>query len=106
MALGDMVLSTLSKKGLTTAMELRQYLQDFYSSSEPLLWHGYLVLAIDGNKAEVTNSEENKALFGENANQCGNGPTRTLVSGIYDVWNHFFLNIQIAPVSASPSSLL
>lgn len=99
----DIILCTLSKKGLTTSMELhqyftqkgeyemniskqgylqqrkklnyevftflnRQYLQDFYSTNEPILWNNYLVFAVNGSEAEVPNSDENRAFFGE----CGN----------------------------------
>ena len=33
---------------------------DFYHSDEPKLWKGYLLIAIDGSKAEVPNSKENR----------------------------------------------
>lgn len=46
-----------------------QYLLDFYHSSEPHLWNGYLLFAIDGSKAEVPNSKENREVFGVSANQ-------------------------------------
>ena len=90
-----MLLCCLSKKGLTTTFELRNYfrekgdlsmqlsiqgylqqrkrfnpeifpylnrnyLMDFYHSDEPKLWKGYLLIAIDGSKAEVPNSKENR----------------------------------------------
>ena len=82
MSLKDILLCCLSKKGLTTALELRnyfkqkgdlymeiskqgylqqrkrlnpevfsylndEYLADFYHSSEPKLWNGFLLLAIE-----------------------------------------------------------
>ena len=104
MPLKDMLLCCLSKKGLTTAFELRNYfrekgdlsmqlsiqgylqqrkrlnpeifpylnrnyLMDFYHSDEPKLWKGYLLIAIDGSKAEVPNSKENRETFGNSGNQ-------------------------------------
>ena len=45
-----------------------KYLSDFYNTSEPELWNGYLLLAIDGSKAEVPNSQENKYIFGISGN--------------------------------------
>lgn len=37
----------------------RNYLMDFYHSDEPKLWNGYLLIAIDGSKAEVPDSKGN-----------------------------------------------
>jgi len=140
MPLTDIILCTLSKKGLTTSMELhqyftqkgeyemniskqgylqqrkklnyevftflnRQYLQDFYSSNEPVLWNNYLVFAVDGSKAEVPNSDENRAFFGECGNNHSNGEVRALVSTIFDVYNHFFLDLQIGSIKTSESEL-
>lgn len=100
MPLKDILLCCLSKKGLTTTLELRnyfiqkdvpamkiskqgylqqrkrlnpeifsylndEYMADFYHSSEPRLWNGFLLLAIDGSKAEVPNSTENRERFGK-----------------------------------------
>ena len=104
MPLKDMLLCCLSKKGLTTTFELRnyfkekgdlsmqlsvqgylqqrkrlnpeifpylnrKYLMDFYRSDEPRLWKGYLLIAIDGSKAEVPNSKDNREAFGNSGNQ-------------------------------------
>jgi len=75
----------------------REYLVDFYTSKEPLLWNGLFVFAIDGSKAEVPNSDENRKAFGKsgNSNSRSGGQPRALVSGMYDVLNDFFLDIQI-----------
>jgi len=53
------------------------------------------VFAVDGSKAEVPNSDENRAFLGECGNNHSKGEVRTLVSSIFDVFNHFFLNLQI-----------
>ena len=98
MPLKDMLLCCLSKKGLTTTFELRnyfkekgdlsmqlsvqgylqqrkrlnpeifpylnrKYLMDFYRSDEPRLWKGYLLIVIDGSKAEVPNSKDNREVI-------------------------------------------
>jgi len=140
MPLDDIVLSALSRKGLTTEMELRhyceqkdcnpmsiskqgylqqrkklnpevfaylnrEYLSDFYTSSEPVLWHGFYVFAIDGSKAEIPNSEENHKMFGKSGNHHAEGPARALVSGMFDVFNDFFLDIQIGNLSDSEIDL-
>lgn len=141
MPLKDMLLCCLSKKGLTTTFELRNYLKekgnlsmqlsvqgylqqrkrlnpeifpylnykylmDFYHSDEPRLWKGYLLIAIDGSKAEVPNSKENRETFGNSGNQHSKtGQVRALVSGMYDILNHFYLDIEIAHSSVSENEL-
>lgn len=141
MSLKDMLLCCLSKKGLTTAFELRnffkdkgelpmalsvqgylqqrkrlnpeifpylnrRYLMDFYHSEEPKLWKGYLLAAVDGSKAEVPNSKENRETFGNSGNQHSKtGQVRALVSGIYDILNHFYLDIEIEHISVSEIEL-
>lgn len=136
-----MLLCCLSKKGLTTTFELRnyfkekgdlsmqlsvqgylqqrkrlnpeifpylnrKYLMDFYRSDEPRLWKGYLLIAIDGSKAEVPNSKDNREAFGNSGNQhSGKGQVRALVSGMYDVLNHFYLDIEIEHICISENEL-
>lgn len=130
MPLKDMLLCCLSKKGLTTIFELRnyfkqkevwpmqlsvqgylqqrkrlnpevfsylnsEYLKDFYSSNEVELWNGCLLLAIDGSKAEIPNSGENRERFGKSNNQHSQaGQVRALVSGMCDILNRFYLDIE------------
>ena len=141
MPLKDMLLCCLSKKGLTTVFELRnyfkqkeekamplsvqgylqqrkrlnpevfsylnrEYLVDFYHSEEPKLWNGYILLAIDGSKVEVPNSKENREQFGSSGNQHSElGQVRALVSGMYDVLNQFYLDIEIEHISVSETEL-
>jgi len=139
MPLKDVILSVLSKKGLTTAIELREYfkskreqkditvqgylqqrkklnyeafkylngeyLRNYYSSKEPKLWNGYVVLAIDGSKTEVPNSDENRKSFGKSGNQHESSETRALVSCALDVVNHFIIDIQINSIETSESEL-
>lgn len=141
MPLKDMLLCGLSKKGLTTAFELRnyfkdrgessmslsvqgylqqrkrlnpeifpylncRYLIDFYHSEESKLWKEYLLVAVDGSKAEVPNSKENRESFGNSGNQHSRtGQVRALVSGMYDILNHFYLDIEIGHISVSEIEL-
>jgi hypothetical protein len=58
-------------------------------------WQGYLVLAIDGSRVEIPNSEENRKTYGESENQYGKGVARANFSGLYDVYNRLFLAIGI-----------
>lgn len=120
MPLKDVVLSVLSKNGLTTSMEIRryfeekneakknitvqgylqqrrklnyevfeylngEYLRDYYISKEAKLWNGYVVLAIDGSKAEVPNSDENRKSFGVSGNQHEKSESELAKRNIYAV---------------------
>ena len=83
-----------------------EYMADFYHSSEPRLWNGFLLLAIDGSKAEVPNSTENRERFGKSNNQHSElGQVRALVSGMYDILNQFYLDIEISHISTSETEL-
>ena len=83
-----------------------EYLMDFYAFSEPKLWNGYLLLAIDGSKTEVSNSLENRDSFGNSGNKHSKeGSVRVLISGMYDILNVFYLNIQISNISTSENEL-
>jgi hypothetical protein len=99
MPLHDILACTLVKKGLRTAMEVRQYfkttgreyqtiskqgylqqrqklnpdvfkilnknyVRKFYAGTEPALWNGYVVCGVDGSRAEIPNSAENRAVYG------------------------------------------
>jgi hypothetical protein len=79
---------------------------DFYNSSEVNLWNGYLLLGIDGSKAEVSNSEEYRICFGKSNSQYSEqGQIRALVSGMYDILNGFYLDIGIAHISTSETEM-
>ena len=80
-----------------------EYLKDFYNSPEEVkTWNGYIVLAIDGSKVEIPNSEENRETYGVLKNHSNTeSPARAMVSGLYDVFNKFFLDLQICNVYES-----
>ena len=63
------------------------------------------MFAVDGSKAKVPNSDENRAFFGECGNNHSKGQVRALVSSIFDVFNHFFLDLQIDSIKTSESEL-
>jgi len=130
MPLHDILTCTLARKGLSTAMEIRQYFQTaekkeqtvskqdylkqrqqlnpevfkllnrnylrrFYGAQEAKEWHGYLVMAVDGSRAEIPNSEENRQVYGESINKYGKQVARANISALHDVFNRFILDIGI-----------
>ncbi|GBU29177.1 hypothetical protein R84B8_02741 [Treponema sp. R8-4-B8] len=72
-----------------------KYLKQFYGGQEAAQWHGYLVMAIDGSRAEIPNSEENRLTYGESINQYGKAAARANLSVTHDVFNRFLLDIEI-----------
>jgi hypothetical protein len=71
----------------------RNYLKRFYYGQEAFRWHGYLVMAVDGSRAEIPNSEENRRTYGESINKYGKAVARTNLSAVHDVFNRFLLDI-------------
>ena len=136
MPLHDILTCTLAKKGLSTAMEVRQYfkaigkeeqtiskqgylqqrqklnpevftmlnrnyLRRFYDGEEAVCWNGYLVFAVDGSRAEIPNSAENRKEYGVSRNQHGEAVARADVNALYDVYNRFLINIVIGQYNTS-----
>ncbi len=74
----------------------RLYLKDFYKKPKYIKKKkGYILCAIDGSKIEIPNTQKNREVFGSEGNQYKRNTARALISGIYDVENHFFVNVQI-----------
>jgi hypothetical protein len=79
----------------------RNYLKRFYEGDEAERWQGYLVLANDGSKAEIPNSEENRRVYGQSKNQHGKGVARANLSSLYDINNRFILDIRTGKYQCS-----
>jgi hypothetical protein len=73
----------------------RNYLKGFYSGEEARQWHGYLLMAVDGSRAEIPNSQENRQVYGESINKYGKAAARANLSVLHDVYNRFVLDIGI-----------
>jgi hypothetical protein len=54
-----------------------------------------VVLAVDGSRVEIPNREENRRVYGESENKYGKGVARANFSGLYEVYNRFFLDIGV-----------
>jgi hypothetical protein len=73
----------------------RNYLKRFYGGQEAVRWRGHLVMAVDGSRAEIPNSEENRQVYGESINKYGKQVARANMSVLHDVFNRFVLDIGI-----------
>lgn len=82
------------------------YLKDFYEDKEYIeRKNGYVLFAIDGSKQEIPNTPKNKEKFGYAENQQGINVARALLSSIYDINNHFYVDVQIDRYDSSEIEL-
>lgn len=82
------------------------YLKDFYAEQKYVIkYKGYIVLGIDGSVEEIPNTISNREHFGCSINASESKVARALLSGIYDVNNHFFIDTQINRVDSSEIEL-
>lgn len=82
------------------------YLKDFYSKPKYIKKkNGYILCAIDDSKIEMPNTPLNREIFGNEGNQHKRKIARALLSGIYDVENHFFLDVEIDIVDSNETKL-
>ena len=80
------------------------YLRRFYGGQEAKTWQGHVVLAIDGSKAEIPNSAENRKAYGASENQHRRTSARANCSVLYDVLNGFMLDVGLHSYQGSEIS--
>jgi len=71
------------------------YLREFYEGQQVKTWQGYVVLDIDGSKAEIPDSQENRQVYGQSSTGYGKAQARAALSVLHDVFNRFILDIGI-----------
>lgn len=82
------------------------YLKDFYEEKKYVQRkNGYIVFAIDGSKEEIPNTKKNREEFGYAQNQERVKIARELLSSIYDVNNHLYIDVEIDKYTASEIEL-
>ena len=52
-------------------------------------------MAVDGSRAEIPNSVENRQVFGESINKYGKQAARANIRALHDVFNRFIPDIGI-----------
>lgn len=85
-----------------------KYMSAFYKEGdleEIKKYAGYIILACDGSKIEVPNTEENRKHFGYQKNQGEVVKARGLISGLYDVINKFYVDIELGNYNTKESEL-
>lgn len=81
------------------------YLKNFYNTDDVIYNKNYLLMAIDGSKIEIPNTPQNRNFFGFQKTQHEKQPARANLSTIYDINNHFYLDVQIDKYSSSEKTL-
>ena len=71
------------------------YLREFYEGQKVKTGKGYVVLSIDGSRAEIPESQENRQVYGQSSTQYGKAEARASLSVMHDVMNRFILDIDI-----------
>jgi hypothetical protein len=79
------------------------HVKNFYEEEKDLLkFKGYFVLAADGSRSNVPNTQENLSLYGYQANQSGR-QAQVGISCLYDVLNKMIIDCTINPPFFSES---
>ena len=76
-------------------------IREFYTDNDDSvkLWEGFRLLAIDGSRLTLPNTEELKNYYGETKNQTNAGVVQARVSVMYDVLNKYVLDGIVSPLS-------
>lgn len=76
-------------------------IREFYTDNDDSvkLWEGFRLLAIDGSRLTLPNTEELKNYYGETKNQTNTGVVQARVSVLYDVLNKYVLDGIVSPLS-------
>jgi hypothetical protein len=76
-------------------------INEFYSDNDLSikLWKGHRLLAVDGSRLTLPNTEELLHEFGQTKNQSNTGVVQARVSVLYDVLNKFVLDGILSPLT-------
>jgi hypothetical protein len=76
-------------------------IREFYTDNDDSikLWKGFRLLAVDGSRITLPNTEELKSFYGENKNQTTTTVVQARASVLYDVLNKYVLDGILSPLS-------
>lgn len=82
------------------------FTNSFYNdSNDAKKFKNYLLMGIDGIKHEVPNTPQNREYFGTSINQHKKQPARASSSTMFDLENHFYVDIQLQKYNFSEKSM-
>lgn len=109
--IGDKLFSTFTKSAFVQCrnkiqpeafVHLNKVLtNEFYTDNQESvkLWKGFRLLATDGSRMTLPNTEELKNYYGLSKNQTNTGVVQARVSVLYDVLNKYVLDGILSPLS-------
>jgi hypothetical protein len=80
---------------------------EFYTDNESgiKLWKGFRLLAVDGSRLTLPNTDELEGIYGITRNQNQSGVVQCRVSVLYDVINNYVVDGLLSPLSKGEGKL-
>lgn len=81
--------------------------EEFYTDNDESvkLWNGFRLLAVDGSKVRLPNTELLREEYGTVSNQNGNGGAQARISVLYDLLNGFVIDGVLSPLKTGEHKL-
>ena len=80
-------------------------IEEFYTDNDESikLWNGFRVLAVDGSRLSLPDTQELEKTYGKTKNQSETGVVQARISVLYDVLNKFAIDGCLSPLSTAES---
>ena len=82
-------------------------IEEFYTDNDDSikLWNGFRVLAVDGSRLSLPDTQELEKIYGRTKNQSETGVVQARISVLYDVLNKFAIDGCLSPLSTGEGVL-
>ena len=82
-------------------------IEEFYTDNDESikLWNGFRVLAVDGSRLSLPDTQELEKTYGKTKNQSETGVVQARISVLYDVLNKFAIDGCLSPLSTAEGIL-
>jgi len=82
-------------------------IEEFYTDNDESikLWNGFRLLAVDGSRLTLPDTQELEELYGRTKNQSDTGVVQARVSVLYDVLNKFAIDVCLSALSSGEGVL-
>jgi hypothetical protein len=82
-------------------------IEEFYTDNDDSikLWNGFRLLAVDGSRLSLPDTQELEKIYGRTKNQSETGVVQARISVLYDVLNKFAIDGSLSPLSTGESVL-
>lgn len=82
-------------------------IEEFYTDNDESikLWNGFRLLAVDGSRMTLPDTQELEDIYGKTKNQSKSGVVQARVSVLYDVLNKFVIDGSLSPLITGESKL-